>query len=371
VSRLVAGCAAAVIAIAVAVVATQAETGEPAAAKAPAGFFGVVPQGPLAAEDFQRMGEGQVGRLRILVSWGTVDPTSGESDYHFDDVDQLVLGAAENGIEVLPFLYGTPVWVATELDGQDCDPDCATYAPRSEEALAAWEDFVGALVDRYGPDGELWERNPQVEPVPVRAWQIWNEQNSQTFYMPEPDVEGYTAMLDRSADAIRERDPEATVVLGGMFGTPFNGELPSYTAWDYLRLLYEAGADQSFDAVAAHPYAANLEKVESQVKLMSDEVDRAGDDDASMWITEVGWASSGPEVPLNRGEDGQAQQLSDMFQLFLDKREKWRIETVTWYSWRDIAESICDWCAGSGLFAEASLDPKPAWDAFVSFTGGE
>ena len=44
---------------------------------------------------------------------------------------------------------------------------------------------------------------------------------------------------------------------------------------------------------------------------------------------------------------------------------------MTWYSWRDTSDPTqCDWCPGSGLFPETTLDPKPAWDAFVSFTGG-
>ena len=51
-------------------------------------------------------------------------------DFDFSGIDPIVLDAARNGIEVLPFLFGTPTWVARDLDGHEsCDPDCATYAP--------------------------------------------------------------------------------------------------------------------------------------------------------------------------------------------------------------------------------------------------
>ena len=57
-----------------------------------------------------------------------------------------------------------------------------------------------------------------------------------------------------------------------MFGTPLGGEPPAITAPDYLRQLYEIGADDSFDGVAVHPYAGQTGKVEEQVELMRDEV---------------------------------------------------------------------------------------------------
>jgi hypothetical protein len=337
---------------------------------APRGFFGVVPQTPLTADDLDRMGEGKVGTLRIVVSWSGLDPSPKKDDIDFAGADGIVLGAARNGIDVLPTVYSTPTWVAQDLDHYDCEDDCGIFAPRSDAALAAWGGFVGELADRYGPDGDLWADHPNLQPRPIRAWQLWNEQNSPTFYAPEPDVESYAKLLATSTDAIGERDPDATIVTGGMFGTPFKGNPPAYTASDFLRRLYEIpGAADDFDGVGAHPYAAHLQKVESQTRLMHEEIERAGDD-ATMWITEVGWASAGPDVPLNRGPQGQARELTDAFQLFLDKRSAWRIATVTWYSWRDSAEPICDWCEFSGLFELKELEPKPSWDAFVAFTGG-
>ena len=337
----------------------------------PRSFFGVAPQGGLTAADLERMAQGRVGTVRIFLPWGLIDPTSAEGDYDLAIYDTTVLEAARNDIEVLPFMYGTPSWVAQELDGVTCETDCDAYAPTSEAALHAWGEFVGAVVDRYGPNGSLWAENPDVPAQPIRAWQIWNEQNSPSFYQPQPDVASYAKLLDTAAHAIRSRDEDAQVILGGMFGTPLEGELPAYSAWDYLRRLYEIeGTDGSFDGIAAHPYAAHLSKVEEQTELMHDEVVRAGDADASLWITEIGWASSGGDVPLNRGPEGQAESLTQAFDYFLAHRLEWNIQSVTWYSWRDTSEMICDWCGGSGLFPEGSDEPKPAWEAFVALTGG-
>jgi Glycosyl hydrolase catalytic core len=339
--------------------------------RAPEEFFGVVPQTLLTDEDLERMRQGKVGHVRLVIPWGALVPDQADQEVDLSSVDPVVLNSAEAGIRVIPTIYGTPTWVAQELDNYDCDDDCGAYAPSSHKALAAWKDFVGQMVDRYGPDGSLWEGHPDVDAEPVRSWQIWNEQNSPTFYQPEVDPAGYAKLVETAAEAITERDPEAELVLGGMFGTPFQGRPPALSSWDFLREMYAIeGARDTFDAVAAHPYAAHEAKIEDQVERLYEEVGRA-EDDAGLWVTEVGASSDEGENPLEQGPEGQAEQLRAAFEFFIEQREALNIEGVTWYSWRDSGTPQCDWCAGSGLFEAASpLTPKPSWEAFVSFTGG-
>lgn len=357
--------AVAAIVVTVSVVGSADSGGDEPPPPPPRSFFGVVPQGALFTEDLDRMGEGKVGTIRLHLPWAVFNPSEADEPA-FESIDGVFLGAARNGIEVVPFVFGTPVWAAAYDGETECAPDCATYAPRSPKALAAWGDFLEVLVERYGPDGELWKENPDVDPMPVHAWQIWNEQNSATFYSPEPDAESYANLLAASEEAIQAHDPEAEILLGGMFGTPPDGD----DAWDYLRELYEAGADEHFDAIAVHPYGGQVDKLELQVELMRDEVIRA-DDDAATWITEIGWASSGPPNPYNKGPQGQAEQLEAAYGLLMDKRLEWEVENVSWYSWRDVADSPCEWCGGSGLFPVESLErPKPSWESYVALTGG-
>jgi hypothetical protein len=341
---------------------------EPQPNGAPADFFGVAPQGLITGDDLDRMDQGNVGTVRIVVPWGSLDPTPSPEEGDFTTIDPVVLLAAQHGIRVLPTIYGTPQWVAEELDGRKCAPDCSALAPRSPRALKAWGEFVGELVDRYGPNGTLWAEHPDAPSLPIRAWQIWNEQNSPTFYQPTVSPAGYAELLRAASVAITDRDPEGEVVLGGMFGTPPPGE----PAWDFLRELYAIDDSRDyFDAVAAHPYAATEKGIEPQVQKLHREIVRAGDTDTRLWITEVGSSSDEGANPLERGPEGQAEQLREAFEYFLAHRESLGIQGVIWYSWRDsAADSQCDWCPGSGLFEADSLTPKPSWKEFVSFTGG-
>ena len=272
-----------------------------------------MPQAPLAEEDFARMAEGGVETLRILLPWNGVDPTPAPDDFDFAVVDPLVAGAARHGLEPLVYLAGMPEWAAA-LDG--CEPDCnGIPAPQSAETLAAWRSLAAAASERYGPGGELWREQPDLPNQPVRTWQIWNEQNSAAFFAPFPDVELYADLVTAAGAEIRSRDPEATIILGGLQPGPLGGKRRAIPASEYLRQLYEIeGIEDHFDGVAVHPYAAQVDSVITELDAVHTAVAAAGDD-ASVWITELGWSSGTGENPLERGPDEQASRLADTYSL--------------------------------------------------------
>jgi hypothetical protein len=340
-------------------------------ARTPRSFFGVSPQRPLENADFERMKKAKVGTLRFELQWSAIDQSEGGA-YDWSTPDRIVGEAARSRVRALPFVFSTPPWVA-ELDGNDCGSQpCGTFAPRSAAARAAWSDFLAAAVRRYGPGGEFWAENPQLRELEIRDWQLWNEQNSPTFFAPKPNVASYAKLLHAGRHAITSEDRGAKIILGGMFATPRGGRKPAIAAWDYLADLYDRGAKRDFDAVAPHPYAPQFKNVLAQVELLRDEMLAAHDRRAELWITEIGWASDGPANPLNRGRAGQAQRLRQAFSYFERKRRKLNIANVDWYSWRDNSGSgsaLCDWCPFSGLLDD-DLSPKPALRAFTKFTGG-
>ncbi|MDX6581468.1 MAG: polysaccharide biosynthesis protein PslG [Solirubrobacterales bacterium] len=359
--RLIAGGLAGSLALAV------LPAGAPAA---PRGFFGVMPQGPLSADDYAGMGAAGVGTLRLQLSWAAIDAGPAAGGYDWSDADAVVAGAARNRIRALPVVTGTPAWVIA-LDGRRCGRrGCPPFAPTGSAALAAWRAFLTAAVDRYGPAGAFWADNPSLPQLPVRVWQVWNEQNSPSYWEPRPDVDAYARLLDAAHEAITQRDPEAKLILGGMFATPLGGLGPAITAARFLARLYRhRGARRDFDGVAAHPYAAKLSGVREQINLLRDRMDAAGDERAGLWITELGWASGGAPNPLNRGLDGQASRLRQAFAYLLRKRRALRIENVTWYSWRDdpgVLAGRCAWCPDSGLL-NADGTAKPSLGVFAEF----
>ena len=365
-----AGAVAALIMALVSMTAGTAGAGTP-----PPGFYGVVSQGHLERDDMKRMGAGRVGTLRVSLPWGQIDRAPLPGGYDWSSFDQIVASAARERITILPTVYTVPQWVSA-LEGCTSPPGgpCTITPPHTQIGLAAWRTFLGAAVTRYGPGGLFWTLHPDLPAAPIRAWQIWNEENSPGFFAPRPDVGRYADLLRSAADAIRSQDPGAEIVLGGMFRYPLGGGKGGIRATDFLRGLYsQPGLEAAFDGVAVHPYAGRISGVERQVRRMAGVVRAAGDAQASLWITEIGWSSGGKRTPLNRGPRGQAQRLRAALGWFTRRRAHLRLRTVLWYAWRDVPESQsrCKWCARSGLFPVGSLDrPKPAWSAYVGFTGG-
>ena len=339
------------------------------AAKAPPEFFGVVPQTGLGASDFSRMAKGKVGSVRVILNWADIDPTAAAGDNNFAGFDFLMTEAANNDVDLLPFIYGTPEWVAKGIDGRNCSgAKCLNFAPKKAASIDAFGTFVGEVVDRYGPNGTFWTDNPSLPKNPIEVYQILNEQNSETFFAPKPSPSLYAKLLGAAADAIRSRDASAEIVLGGM--PELSGSHKAIVGSKYLTQLYKVkGVKDNFDAVAPHPYGATLEKVADQVEKYRKVMKKAGDSKADMYVTEVGAGSAKGGSSLNRGKDGQAELLTDIYKYFIKKRNSFNVEEVDWFSWKDQTVAICDWCKTSGLLTKSDK-AKPSFKAFTKLTGG-
>jgi polysaccharide biosynthesis protein PslG len=326
----------------------------PAPRPLPPGFFGVVPQAPLSSAELERM-QGTVGTLRLPVYWFEIEAERGI--YDFAKTDRAIGNAARHGLEVLPFVYGTPAWLAREH---------ACFPLGSKAGRAAWPRFVRALVERYGPGGEFWRGREWRRPV--HRWQIWNEPNFRLFWRPRPSPRQYAELLSSAAAAIRAADPRARVVLAGVAPVG-GGTLP----WVYLRRLYRVpGVRRDFDAVGLHPYGARVEVMASQIDLARRVMDEAGDERTPILVTELGVASRGA-IPsaFVKGPRGQAEFLRRSFALLLDRRRDWGIAGIYWFTWRDwpVPDPHCGFCEGAGL-VDLHGRAKPAWAAYKAIARG-
>lgn len=335
----------------------------PAVAQAaPRGFFGIVPQTGLGPADMARMKAGGVETIRMPMSWAGAKP-SPRGDYNWQGFDGLVALAAKYRIEVLPVLCIAPNWATGNWRRMPVD---------NGRQRRAWADFVRAAVERYGRRGEFWlEHAPgSAEPlprVPIRAWQIWNEQNF--FYFTKPVSPGrYARLLSVTRRAVKRADPRGEIVLGGLFGNPKQNPPRAMDAVDFLDRLYDVrGVKANFDAVALHPYAADVGQLRNLVEGMRQTMIRNRDRRANLYITELGWGSDyNPRaVAFEVGLRGQARELRRAYGYLLANRGRLRLRQVDWFTWKDLSGS-CNFCDSSGLFREGTrFKPKPAWRAFV------
>ncbi len=322
---------------------------EPAQANDP--FYGVISAEPLpGGARLARLGDGGVGTLRINFAWGSAQ-SGPDAPYDWSRYDPVVKGAAENGVRVLATVYSTPSWAVATAE-----------IPPLGSSLSGFEDFTRAAVRRYGADGTFWKDHPDVPNLPIIDWQLWNEPNSPLFWKPHPDSAQYLELLRAFSPLVKGIDPEARILLGGLFPTPTGG----ITMERFLEDLYDGGARRLFDAVAVHPYSLTPGKALDRVKQARDVMRRFGDADKPIWITEVGWASRGTPPGLVVGLSRQADYVRQTFELAAAERDRLGIAGVVWYSLNDTPGPL--WVGHCGLFRLDGF-PKPAWEAFAQVAG--
>jgi polysaccharide biosynthesis protein PslG len=322
---------------------------EPAQANDP--FYGVISAEPLpGASELERLGRGRVGTLRVNLAWGVVQGGP-YADYDWSHYDPVVRRAAENGIRVLATVYSTPSWAAPSPE-----------TPPLGSLRAPFGNFVRAAVERYGAGGTFWAEHPDVPKLPIADWQAWNEPNYALFWKPNPDPGQYLELLREFSSVIRDADPEARILLGGLFPTPADG----ISLERFLSALYEDGARALFDAVALHPYSRTPNEAVARVEQAREVMRRFGDPEKPIWITEVGWASRGTPPGLVVGPARQADYVRQMFELAAADRDRLGIAGVVWYSLNDTPGPL--WVGHCGLF-RLDGSPKPAWEAFVEVAG--
>jgi hypothetical protein len=339
----------------------------------PAEFFGMAPQLGMTESDAEYMAAGGISTVRLPVIWSSVQPTR-NGGYNWAGLDEGVTIAARAGLRVMPFLYGTPRWLASKQ---------TTLPVNNAKQRQAWAEFLEAAVERYGPGGEFWREHrrtgpgPDYEPpvpnLPIRNWQIWNEANFFYFALPVSPIR-YAKLLTASSRTIKASDPGAKVILTGLFAKPTASGARGMPAAKFLEILYRVpGIKSRFDGIALHPYAVDTETLEEFVEAFH-EVTVENHDRVPMYITEMGWGSQNDfhKVAFEQGIQGQVSELRGAYRYLIANSRRLDLKQVFWFSWKDNHKiPSCNFCDSVGLFREGrGFSPKPAWRAFVALTGG-
>ncbi len=227
------------------------------------------------------MASGGIKWCRVDFCWADIEPQRGE--WSLAGWDRMLEATREREIEVLGILGGSPPWAN---GGKEWN-----YPPTDMEA---WRNYVYTISSRYRGK--------------VSAWEVWNEENINGFFMPAADSRLYMELLTIASSAIRCADPGATIVMGGVAGV----------GSDYIRACLQQGAAQYVDAIAYHPYPEtisflNFTPQESTcrriVRDLHNLISQYTQKDIKLWITEVGWTTC-PYRPPGVSLDVQADYLS-------------------------------------------------------------
>ncbi|MGW0161218.1 cellulase family glycosylhydrolase [Mycobacterium sp. NPDC003323] len=248
-----------------------------------------------------------VTNVRILVPWAGVQPLHPDTPFglgapRWDQLDMVVNAAAERGMGILGVLNSTPVWAtsSTPVSGQPAD-------------FNRFADFARSVALRYGDK--------------ISAYEVWNEPNSAQFWNPL-DPEDYTEMLKVTYTALKQASADIgsdITVVGGVVGAGLTWGDATMNPVDFVRRMYDAGADGYFDALSFHPYNYDskfsvgdslpwregmpLYQV-NRIRELMDSYQDVGEEQVKIWITEYG-------VPTNRvSEATQAAFIRDLIEFW-------------------------------------------------------
>jgi hypothetical protein len=291
--------------------------------------------------------------LRVTFDWSQMEVAPNSFD--FTVFDRYVLDAAKHKITFLPVLIKAPEFYSVKPGTR------FAYQPRDNADMARWATL---LVDRYGPNGSLWQGNPGVTPRPIKAWQIWNEPNLKQYWYRKPNAQQYLSMLRTVGAAIEGRDPNAEIVTAGMPDSRISGAI---RLAPYLKALYKGGGSSAFDTLAINSYAVSPKYLGKLVNTNRKLVNRIGGRSDKIWISEVGWCDKGLKNRFCVGSKRQAKYTGDAVALMKKKRSAWKLRGFVLFSWRDGRPYIKGkdfWGNHTGLLTIGGKK-KPAYNAFV------
>lgn len=179
-------------------------------------------------------------QVRLQGGWAKCEPEEGV--YQFEWLDEVIDHALAEGVE--PWLqtsYGNPIY-----EGGGGIHLSAGF-PTSDVALAAWDDWVRAMAQRYKDK--------------VNIWEVWNEPDNKG----KNSAEDYTAFYIRTAEIIRSIIPDATLYAISLASS---GERGRNYIDTFLRTLQAQDKLDLVDDITVHGYTYNPSEVYPRYEQM-------------------------------------------------------------------------------------------------------
>jgi hypothetical protein len=205
--------------------------------------------------------------LRLQAGWAKCEKVKGV--YSWAWLDEIVDGAIAQGVRPwLEFNYGNTIYQGGG------DIGLGGGFPTSPEALAAWDRWCRALVERYKDR--------------VNEWEVWNEPDLSK--KSTTTVEAYVDLYIRTATIVRQVQPSGKVWALGLAGQADYAD-------KFLAGMQAKGKLDLIDAITYHGYPRNPDDTTPTDRLRA--------------IV----AKYGRSIPVRQGETGAPSKFQENFAL--------------------------------------------------------
>jgi hypothetical protein len=280
------------------------------------------------------MQEAGVGWVRVDFLWGDIEPQEGSFDFaKYDLIVKLLEG---KGIHILGILHYSTNW-ASSCGEWNCPP----------KDNKIFVNYASKVIQRYKDQ--------------VKYWELWNEPDSVTYWKEQDGLKSYCILLKEFYIVAKQIDPECKILNGGIA----NG-LAS------INHLYDNGAKDYFDILNIHFFqtplhAGAIKAVASYPKLAHKIMQRNGDGNKKIWITEIGCPGLSTGLSTdnwwmgkNPTERQQAEWVKKVYTTLLKDPY---VEKIFWAFFRDTKNH---WNNGVDYFGLVRWDysRKPSFKAY-------
>lgn len=200
-----------------------------------------------------------VDYLRCAFSWNGIEPERGK--YNFAFWDMLVDEAQKAGVQIIPYVAYTPEWAALSPDNFWQQP------PRDPEQF---RELMNVLASRYRGK--------------IKSWELWNEPDLKEYW--QGNVAEFAQLVKAGAEGVRQGDPDAVIVLGGMSRGPgdfFTALMNDYQIYRWVDVIALHGYPESWDEERVEDvYGRRIPKMETYATHNRTTLD--------LWVNEMGYA---------------------------------------------------------------------------------
>lgn len=299
-----------------------------------------------ARRDFQVLATNNIRVLRIAFGWDAMEPEPGKYDWRFWD-DFVRIATDEYRIRLIPYICYTPRWASSSTN-QD-------FWQQPPNDNARFADFMKRIVTRYRDR--------------IHSWEIWNEPDNPAYWRGTP--EQFAQLLAAGSRAVRESDPHAQVVMGGL-------------AWNLSfleEIINTPAAITNVDVINLHNYYETWSS--DPLEHLPDYIGHAADLlrqhrlHQQLWMAEVGYSSfregatvSGQYQAWFQHEHTPAAQAASVFRAMTLLLASGKVSLAAWYRINDLpgAQEVIGDVNNRhlGILNERG-EPKPALHALSRF----
>jgi beta-xylosidase len=280
--------------------------------------------------------------VRMDFHWEAIETSKGE--YNWAGYDELLANLEKRGLRAILILdyshhlYEDSVTSPHPITGQ---AHKTTSSPQHPASIAAFARWAAASAKHFHGRHVLWE--------------IWNEPNG-NFWSPKPDAQQYATLAVATCKAIREAEPQATIIGPASSGFP----------WEFLETFLKSGVLEYLDAVSVHPYrnpknppetaASDYQKLRT---LIARYAPPSRKDPIPILSGEWGYSTHKRGVSLEtQGAFAARQQLVNLLN---------GVPLSIWYDWKNDGPDANENEHNFGTVLP-DLQPKPAYVAIKTLT---